>query len=281
MDGSRAQTISIEYRYAEGNAERLREYGHELAQLPVDLIFAATSDQTEAARQATATIPIVFAGNSVPLETGHVASLARRDRHWDSSGARYGGQRGRDPQGGRPGGDSHDGPVGSGSAFTSARAHSDERAGRVLGVQLSDVVVRSTAEIEGAFSAVDQAGAEAVVVLLGNTFFSRQQLLADLALQHRLPTMFGAREHVAAGGLMSYAANQVDLFRRAATYVDKILRGAKSRRAAGGAADGLQSRRQPEDGAGAGHHHPTVGVGPGNRDHPVSHKQRGCPGMLA
>ena len=98
-----------------------------------------------------------------------------------------------------------------------------ERAGRVLGVQLSDVVVRSTAEIEGAFSAVDQAGAEAVVVLLGNTFFSRQQLLADLALQHRLPTMFGAREHVAAGGLMSYAANQVDLFRRAATYVDKIL----------------------------------------------------------
>ena len=96
----------------------------------------------------------------------------------------------------------------------------------MLGVQLSDVVVRSTAEIEGAFSAIDQAGAEAVVVLLGNTFFSRQQLLADLALQHRLPSMFGAREHVAAGGLLSYAANQVDLFRRAAIYVDKILRGA-------------------------------------------------------
>ena len=102
-----------------------------------------------------------------------------------------------------------------------------EEAGRTLRVHLQAVGARTGAELEGAFSAMARARAQAVQVLASPAFFAERQRVAELAITHRLPTMFGPKEAVEAGGLMSYGPNYDDFFRRAAVYVDKILKGAK------------------------------------------------------
>jgi putative ABC transport system substrate-binding protein len=102
-----------------------------------------------------------------------------------------------------------------------------EEAASTLRVQLQAVGARTAAELAGAFSAMARARAQAVLVLAAAVFIAERQRVAELAITHRLPTMFQARDYVEAGGLMSYAPNQDDLYRRGAIYVDKILRGAK------------------------------------------------------
>jgi putative ABC transport system substrate-binding protein len=102
-----------------------------------------------------------------------------------------------------------------------------EEAGRKLRVQLQTVVARTGADLEGAFSAMAGAHAQAVFVIDFGPYIAARQRLAELALRHRLPTIFGWRDHVEAGGLMSYGPDYNDLVRRGAVYVDKILRGAK------------------------------------------------------
>lgn len=223
------KNIVIEYRWAEGRFERLPSMVDELVQLKVDLIVAPTSIYTGAAKRATSTIPIVFASHADPIGSGHVATLAHPATNatgltivmsdtmakslellketlpgltrvavmWD------------------PATPSHR-PVVS----------SVEAAGRTLGLQIQAVPVRNTRELDGAFSAIVREHAGAIMVLSTPLFIGEAKQLADLALTRKLPTMFGAREHVDAGGLLSYSPDRADLYRRAATYVDKILKGA-------------------------------------------------------
>ena len=222
------KNIIVEYRWAEGDFERLPSMVDELVRLKVDLIVAPTSIYTGAARRATATIPIVFASHADPIGSGHVVSLARPGTNatgltivmsettakslellktvvtglsrvavvWD------------------PATPSHT-PV-----LNAAKA-----AGRALGLQVQTVAVRSATEFDSAFSAIVREHAGAALVLSTPLYMGGTQQLADLALKHKVPTLFGSREHVDAGGLLSYSPDRADLYRRAATYVDKILKG--------------------------------------------------------
>ena len=222
--------ILIEYRWAEGNSARLPELATDLVRLKVDLIVARSSTYVRAAKEATSSIPIVFAIHNDPIGTGQVASLARPGGNITGLALL---QTDLGPKGlellssAVPGAKriavlwSPDNPT-----HTPVLKALDE-AGRTLGVQLEAVGARTGAELEGAFSAMARARAQAVLVLLSPAFFAERQRVAELAITRRLPTMFALKEAVEAGGLMSYGADYGDLFRRAAIYVDKILKGAK------------------------------------------------------
>jgi putative ABC transport system substrate-binding protein len=227
------RNLVIEFRDAEGRLERLPALAAELVALKVDVIVAATTPGALAAKQATSTVPIVFAVAADPVTDGLVASLAR--------------------PGGNVTGSSYLGPDLIGKLLQllkqavpgvgrvailrqpSAVPERTEReivqeahvGTRALGLHLQFVEARGPADFERAFSEMTKARADALMLLGGNMFFSERRRLVDLAARNRLPGIYGLREYVDAGGLMSYGANQVDLFRSAATYVDKILKGAK------------------------------------------------------
>ena len=227
------RNLVIEYRDAEGKLERLPTLAAELVALKVDVIVAATTPGALAAKQATNTVPIVFAVAADPVTDGLVASLAR--------------------PGGNVTGSSYLGTDLIGKllellkqavpgvvrvavlrqpSFVPERTEKDiqkgaEVAARALGLQLHFVEARGPDDFERAFLDMTKARAGALMALGGNMFFSERRRLVNLAATNRLPGVYGLREYVDAGGLMSYGANQVDLFRSAATYVDKILKGAK------------------------------------------------------
>lgn len=222
------KNITIEFRFAE-RIEVLRELADDLARAGVDIIFATGSTELEAARQATKTIPIVFATHADPVGVGHVASLAR-------PGANITGLtilltelvakeleilKEAVPQATR-----------IGVLFSpSAPSHRPavlalETAAERLGVQLVMVPVRTVEDFEGVFSTMSREHVGGFLAVTA-PIFSHRTRLAEFALKHRLPGMFAGREYVEAGGLISYAADVNDLTRRAATYIDKILRGAK------------------------------------------------------
>ncbi len=223
------QNIVIEYRWTEGRFDRLPSLVEELVRLKVDLIVAPTSIYTGAAKRATSTIPIVFASHADPIGSGHVTSLAHPGTNatgltivmsetmakslellkatvprltrvaviWDPATPSH-----------RPG------------------LKAVEDMGRALGLRIQPVALRSATEFDSAFSAIIQERAGAVLILSTPLFMGGAKRLAELALSHKLPTMFGPREHVEAGGLLSYSPDRADLYRRAAIYVDKILKGA-------------------------------------------------------
>jgi putative ABC transport system substrate-binding protein len=222
--------VLIEHRWGEGRDQRFAEIAAELVRLKVDVIVAPTSIYTAAAKRATSTIPIVFMSHADPVLSGHVASLARPGGNitglslmltemypkflellkevvpklsrvavlWDPATPSH-----------RPGLDAAMG------------------AARTLRLQMQSVAVRSAAEFDGAFSAMSHERAEGVLILSTPLFIAAAGRLADLALAHRLPTIFGPRVHAEAGGLLSFGPDRTDLFRRAAGYVDRILKGAK------------------------------------------------------
>jgi putative ABC transport system substrate-binding protein len=227
------RNLVIEYRDAEGKLERLPTLAAELVALKVDVIVAPTTPATVAAKQATKTIPIVFAVVSDPVTSGFVTSLAR-------PGGNVTGLSVLEPElvGKRlellkqvvPGVSRvavlwHPGAVGE-------RTEKDvlkeaEAAARAMGVPLQFVEARGPADFDRAFLDMTRASAGALTVLESTVFFVERRHLVDLAAKNRLPAVYGLREFVDAGGLMAYGPNQPDLFRRAATYVDKILKGAK------------------------------------------------------
>jgi putative ABC transport system substrate-binding protein len=228
-------TIVIEWRCADGTPARVRELAVELVQLPVDVFVAEAADGPLAAMQATRTIPIVFVVVSDPVAMGLVASLARPGGN--VTGVAY--QTGLEFQGKRlqllleavPGA-TRVAVLQHGAYFRAlpARARQQqvvEEAARALGVHLQIVEVDTPDELEGAFAAMTRAGAEALWVSNAPLFVTHGRRIAELALQHRLPGIYEFRGQVAAGGLMSYNANLADYFRRAASYVDRILKGAK------------------------------------------------------
>ncbi len=224
------KNLVIEFRWS-GTVEQLHEAAAELARMKVDIIFATSSTESEPARRATKTIPIVFATHADPESAGHVASLARPGGNMTGladiqsviTPKRLEILRETVPQATRFG-------VLFSSTAPSYRPflQAAEAAGGKLGVQLLTVGVSTVADFDRAFAkmAQDRVGA---VLVHGSALTARgnRPLLAELALKHRLPTMFGVRDNVVAGGLMSYAPDHLDLTRRAAVYIDKILKGAK------------------------------------------------------
>ena len=227
------RNVVIEFRSAEGKLDRFPALAAELVTLRVDVIVAANTGAALAAKQATKTIPIVFAGPADPITSGLVNSLAR--------------------PGGNVTGLSSSGPelVGKGLELlkqavpgvnrVAALWHRDypERtqrdileqadvAARALGVHLQFVEARGGPEnFDRAFSELTRARADALTVLTSVLFISERRRLVDLAARNRLPVVYPVRDFVDDGGLMSYGPHWADIYRRAATYVDKILKGAQ------------------------------------------------------
>jgi len=226
------QNIAIDYRSAGGRLDRLPDVAAELVRLKVDIIVAEGTQGVAAAKNATETIPIVMiAGSADPVGLGFIASLAR-------------------PGGNVTGLSYSVGPEIVGKllellketvpkvrrvAILSNPANPVQPlfirelkvAARSLGVQLQLLEARGPDEFDGAFAAMTKERVGALLVVADSMFIFHRTRLPDLAARSRLPAAYGTRADVEAGGLMSYGPSMRDLFRRAATYVDKILKGAK------------------------------------------------------
>jgi putative tryptophan/tyrosine transport system substrate-binding protein len=226
------RTITLEYRFADGQADRLPALVAELIRLPVDILVIDGPTAIRPAQHTTTTIPIAMAVSGDPVGEGLVASLARpggnitglSSRAPEVSGKRLELLKEVVPHLSHAAALWHrDAPVGPYIKETQAAA-------QALGLQLQALEVGSPDALDQAFAAMTRAHADALVVLPSAQFSSHQRVaerVAELAMTHRLPTMFGNREAVEAGGLMSYGPHDADFYRRAATYVDKILKGAK------------------------------------------------------
>ena len=222
--------ILIESRWAEGNSARIQELAADLVRLRVDLIVTRGSPYVQGARKATSSIPIVFTMHADPERTGHVASLAKPGGNITGLAIMMTetNVKGLEllisavPRAKRiavlwnPDSPSH-----------TPGLKALEEAARPFQLQLQTVVARTGADLESAFSAMARAHAQAVLVLGFGPYIAERQRIAELAIRYRLPTFFTWRDHVEAGGLMSYGPDFSDLVRRGAIYVDKILRGAK------------------------------------------------------
>jgi putative ABC transport system substrate-binding protein len=224
------KNIFIEYRYAEGKLDRLPALVAELARLKVDIIVTSSPAPTRAAKDATVTIPIVFAQDADPVASEFVASLARPGGNItglstlapELSGKRLELLREVVPKLSRV-------AVFGTSTIpsTAPTLRETELAAGVFKVQHQYLDILDPKDIETAFRSANKGRADAVLVLAGPVVFSQRTQIAGLAVKNRLPAIYPQTEFTEAGGLMTYGANSNDLFRRAATYVDKILKGSK------------------------------------------------------
>ena len=223
------KNIFIEYRYADGKLERLPDLAAELVRLKVDVIVT-TGSNTLAAKKASATIPIVFAVAGDPVGSGLVSSLARPGGNItglslmapDLDGKRLELLKEAFPKVARV-------------AFLWVPVDSRgnlaltemEAAAKALGVKLQSLDVRSLDDFDSAFARAKREGAQALIATASPLINTQQRQVLDFAAKNRLPAMYETSEFVEAGGLMSYAPNFADLWRRAADFVDKILKGTK------------------------------------------------------
>ena len=224
------RNIVIEYRWAEGKTERLPQLAADLVRNGVEVIVSAGPSATRPAKQATSTVPIVMAFDSDPVASGFVASYAR--------------------PGGNVTGLSILAPEVSGKQveflkqivpglsrlmiFSDSKEPGDERALKetagaalALGIQVRKLDLRDATSVADMFQAATKEQAGALIVLPSVTYHVERVQIANLATRHRLPAIYPWLEHVEAGGLMTYSVKIDDLYRRAASYVDKILKGAK------------------------------------------------------
>jgi len=224
------QNIAIESRWAEGKYDRYPALAADLVRLKVDVIVAVGGRASQVAQQATRTIPIVMSVVIDPLGSGLVASLARPGGNVtgltmmasDLIGKQLEVLKEVVPKVSRVA--LLWNPANPGSAPQLREA---EAAARVLGVRLQTLEARAPQEIDSAFAAMTRERAGALVVLADAILLNQRRQIAELAAERRLPAVYGPSEHAEAGGLMAYSANLLDLERRAATYVHKILKGAK------------------------------------------------------
>jgi putative tryptophan/tyrosine transport system substrate-binding protein len=227
------RNVVIEYRDAEGKPERLPALAAELVALKVDVIVAPGNSLTRAAKQATRTLPIVFAAVSDPVASGLVTSLARPGGNVTGTSIlspELVGKRLELLKQAVPGVSRVAVlwlPGALGERTEKDMLKEADVAARALGVGLQFVEARVPADLDRAFSDMTRARAGALTVLPSLMFLREHRRLVDLAAKHRLPAVYTVKEYVDAGGLMAYGSNVADLFRRAATYVDKILKGAK------------------------------------------------------
>src|SRR5262244_2255998 len=224
------QNIAFEYRYANNKLDRFPALADELVRLKVDVLLTPGTPGALALKNATKTIPIVFADVTDPVAAGLVDNLARPGGNitgFSSIEAVLAGKRLEllketvpklsrvavlwNPQ--DPG--------------LAQQWKESQLAARELGLQLHSMEVSSADKCEGAFKEATKAGSGALAVTRGPLAASNQKQIADLAAKNRLPAIYGRGDYVESGGLMSYSTNDVDQYRRAAVYVDKILRGAK------------------------------------------------------
>ena len=260
------RNVMIEYRYAEGKLERFPALAAELVALKVEVIVALPTPAAQAAKQVTNTIPIVFAGSGDPVANGLVTSLAR-------PGGNVTGLSGLGPElvgkcleqlkQAVPGVSRVAvlwQPGGQGERADRNNLKEAEVAARALGMRLQIVEARGTADFDRAFSDMTSARAGALTVLPSNMFNTERRHLADLAAKNRLPAVYQFREYVDAGGLMAYGANLADLNRRAAIYVDKILKGAKPGDLPVEQPTKFELVDQPQDRESARPHDPAVSV---------------------
>jgi putative ABC transport system substrate-binding protein len=209
---------------------RLRGLAAELIDAKVDILVTASSEAALAAKQATRSIPIVTTTGGDPVKLGVVASLARPGGNVtgvfslsnDLAGKRLEFLKQLIPRVARVAFLRE-----SDNRASALNLRGAESAARSLGLVVQSVGVRGPKELDAAFVAMKRAHADAVIVLEATAFFPDRQRIADLALMHRLPMAAQAREYAEAGALISYGTDYLDLFRRAAMYVDKILKGAK------------------------------------------------------
>jgi putative ABC transport system substrate-binding protein len=224
------QNIQVEYRYAGNDIARLAAMAAALVDAKVDLIVAGGTQAIVAAKQATATIPIVFPVTFDPVASGFVVSVAR-------------------PGGNLTGMDALNpvvtakrvellkevipgiariavfrNPTNPGSLLALRQT---EVAAKRLGIGLETLQVQTPEQLEDAFAAAAKARADAIMVISDNFFLTQLRRIVQLAMQQNLPGMFDTRDFVEAGGLMCYGADLGDLYRRAAGFADKILKGAK------------------------------------------------------
>jgi putative tryptophan/tyrosine transport system substrate-binding protein len=224
------QNLVMEYRYAEGQFERLPTLAAELVRLKVDVLLAVITPAALALKQATTTIPIVMMGVGDPMGSGLVASLARPGGNITGVSTLYPELVGKQleflknvlPT------VSHVALLSNPANPANARnVQEADVAAQRLGVQLHLVEARGPEAFDSAFAAMTRAHAEALLVVGDAMFFEHRRRLAELAAMSHLPTMHNIRPFVEAGGLMAYGPNTPDLRRRAAVLVDKILKGAK------------------------------------------------------
>ena len=224
------QNMVIEHRSPEFKYERLPALAAELVRLNVDVIVAASPPATEAARQATRTVPIVFTVSGDPVAEGFVASLARPGGNLtglatigpELVGKQLEMLRAVAPKVSRVA------ILKNPNQPTHARAaRQAEDAGRALGIRVQALDARTPSEIEAAFAAMSRRRADGILVLRDAVFRAQRAQITALAAKNRLPAVYGLREEAEAGGLVAYGASVPQLYRRAATYVDKILKGAK------------------------------------------------------
>jgi putative ABC transport system substrate-binding protein len=223
------KNIEYEIRAAEGKAERFPTLVAELLRLSVDLILAGTTQATRAAKNATKTIPIVMVVPSDPLGAGLVDSLARPGGNVTGLSLMYPDTLAKQLQ------ILKEAVPKVSRVFVLRYAPNSgpssvtllEEAARILGVQLQRVGVQGPEGFDEAFSAMVRGRSDALLVVTDYMFYLHRTRLAELAAKARLPAMYGATEYAEAGGFMSYAASFVDNFRRAAVYVNKILKGTK------------------------------------------------------
>jgi putative tryptophan/tyrosine transport system substrate-binding protein len=224
------KNIVIEWRSAEGKRDRLPALAAELVRLKVDVIVTAGPGSTRASKEATSVIPIVMGQDSDPVGNGFVASLARPGGNITGLATlapEIGGKRLEllkeiVPKLSRVV------VLGTSTSPGSAQQLKEvERAAGALGVKLQYLDVLDPKDIETAFREAGKGRAEAVLTLGSSILLSHRAQLADLPVKNRLPAIYAQPEYVEAGGLMTYGVSITDLFRRAATYVDKILKGRK------------------------------------------------------
>ena len=223
------QNIVIEYRNAEGEVDRLPDLAADLVRLDVNVIVTATDPATRAAKGATTTIPIVMiAINYDPIALGYIDSIARPGanvtglffQHLELLAKRFGLFKEMLPSVGRV--------TVLSDSLTADQLKMVEAANRSVGLELQPLDLQNPPyDFENAFRVATRSRAEAIFVLESASIFRGRTQIAQLAMKNRLPTSFAFREYVEAGGLVSYGVNFSTMYRRAAEYTDRILRGTK------------------------------------------------------
>jgi len=222
------RSVAIDARYADGDVERLPRLAAELVSRGVDVIVTAGDAGIRAAQQATATVPIVFAAAGDPVAAGYVASLARPGGNVTGlsmlgrglSGKRLQLLKEMHPHGSRAAVLYN--PTDVGMALRVADVQS---AAQTLGIVLRVHDVRAVSDLELALSAIANERAEYLVTILDSFTLRNRIRIVEFAAANRIPAIYETRQFVESGGLMSYGPNAADNYRRAATYVDKILKG--------------------------------------------------------
>jgi len=224
------KNLVFEHRYAENRLDRLPELAAELIRLNVDLILALGTLAPLEAKRATASIPIVMANAGDPLGSGLVASLARPGGNVTGMSLMapdLGGKRLELLKEIIPRLSLVAVLWNADNPYSALVFKETQTASQTLAIRIQSLEVRSENDLADAFEAARRQGPDALVAVEDPLTLSNRKLIADSAASQQLPAIYGLREFAAAGGLMSYGANLADLYRRAAAYVDKILKGAK------------------------------------------------------